>query len=63
LQIRYLTHTILVVEAYLRDLPKYQLEHLGQQAQHPIKAVPEDTKIRFLTHESNIQAWIVRRSN
>gem|GEM_PF-3289877 len=56
MQIRYLTHTILVVEAYLRDLPTYELQHLGQQVQHPIKAVPEDTKIRFLTHESNIQA-------
>jgi len=35
----------------------------GTTGATPIKAVAEDTKIRFLTHEANIQAWIVRRSN
>jgi len=37
LQIRYLTHTILVVEVYLRDLPTY-VTASGARGTTPIKA-------------------------
>ena len=57
MQIRYLTHIILIVEAYPRDLPTYQLQHLGQQVQHPIKA-DEDRSVCMNVSMNCMNVWM-----